>query len=67
MSALKDLLISIAEQNGIDPSDISESDMERVLVELSELQLDDDPFYNAIIASIDRGNSYYEPDQQLLA
>lgn len=66
MSALKDLMISIAEQNGIDPADISESDMERVLAELNSLQLDDDPFYNAIIASIDRGNTYYEPEQRYL-
>jgi hypothetical protein len=67
MNALKELLIDIAEQSGIDPENISEEDMERLLSELSGLQMSDDPFYNAIIASIDRGNTYLEPEQRMLA
>lgn len=67
MGALKELIIDLAEQSGIDPENISEEDMERLLSELQGLQMSDDPFYNAIVASIERGNTYFEPEQRMLA
>ncbi len=67
MSALKELIIDLAEKSGLDPEDLSEDEMEQLLSELEGLQMVNDPFYNAIIASIDRGNMYLEPEQQMLA